>query len=108
SYGSLNALATVGGAGVPTDPSERNRLQFLANQKFMTDAERALPTAHNMVIKGPNDEIIDQFSTRNGVTTEDGRRLVDIRAKMTPDQKLLATGAASAETPNPLKDEGSR
>jgi hypothetical protein len=61
-----------------------------------------------MVIKGPNDEVIDQFSTRNGITTEDGRRLVDIRAKMTPDQKLLATGAASTEVPNPLKDEGSR
>ena len=107
-YGPLVATATVGGAGVPTDINERNRLNFLMNGKFMTDAERALPQAHNMVVKGPNDEVIDQFSTRNGVTTEDGRRLVDIRAKMTPDQKLLATGAASTEVPNPLKDEGSR
>jgi len=104
----LSATGTVAATGVPDSASERARLQFMTTGRFPTAEERALPAAHNMVIKGPNDEIIDQFSTRNGVTTEDGRRLVDIRAKMTPDQKLLASGAASTEVPNPLKDEGSR
>ena len=107
-FGPLVATATVGGAGVPSDINERNRLNFLANGKFMTDAERALPQAHNAVIQGPNGEVIDQYSTRNGVLTEDGRRVADIRAKLQPDQRILASGAASTEAPNPLKDEGAR
>ena len=103
-FGPLVATATVGGAGVPSDLNERNRLNFLANNKFMTDTERALPQAHNAMVQGPNGEVIDQYSSRNGVSTEDGRRIANIRAKLQPDQRILASGAASTElTPNPIE-----
>jgi hypothetical protein len=108
-FGPMVATATVGGGGVPADPNERNRLNFLMNGKFMTADERAAHPAHNLAIHDANG------ATGRSVSTQDfktelgtGRPLYGPNGVLKPGEQALATGPASAEPLNPLKDEGAR
>lgn len=97
------AYGQIATAGVPLDPRERAKWQFMTTGRFPTSDETKLQGATNFTIYDANGPTGRTYSTRNGVTTLEG---VPISSLYDPrkGETALESGAAKIERSNPIEN----
>ena len=103
-WAAQSAYAENAATGMPASAADRYRVQFGATGRYPTAEESKTPNAQNFAIVNEDGTGTGQgFASLNaGRTAIDGTPIV-----LKPGQRLMETGPATLQAPNPLKDAAS-